>query len=310
MGTVKLLIGILMIGIITTSCYTDRIIEDDYIEIIEEPSVNINAVLQSRELWYVDINATQGTGEVPFLQRAFTVSFDRGVFYANNNIVGIGKTGNGFGIDTGVYNTLRGAVQIDHDVDGRWILDVSVINNNTLEIYDADSNTSYFLKGYSRSNFDYDALFYDNIHYFLEEYDAWEKVYTSEEGAINDFDAENFLQFIINGGERVFKSSIDVNGTSVSNLQWDYEGAYEVYDVANDATLKTLTLDYDFLGNDYFELYVINDNTIELYHPNSKTTYEFKGKGYREYLKTGKSVAVKKRKKITNKVMHVTKSKR
>ena len=55
-----------------------------------------------------------------------------------------------------------------------------------------------------------------------------------------------------------------------------------------DETLKTLTLDYDFFGDDYFELYVINDSTIELYHPSSETVYEFKGKGYNLFLKLGK----------------------
>jgi len=51
--------------------------------------------LQSYDLWYVDINETRGNGEVPFLQRAFTLSFINGALYANNNIVGIGKTGDG-----------------------------------------------------------------------------------------------------------------------------------------------------------------------------------------------------------------------
>ncbi len=306
MGKIKLLFGIIMIAILTTSCYTDVIIEDEYIENV--PSINVNAVLQSHELWYVDINATKGSGEIPFLQRAFTVSFDRGTMYANNNIVGIGKTGNGFGIDVGVFSPLREAVQIDHDIDGSWILDIYLVNNRTIEIYDADSDTSYFLKGYSRDNFDYDSLFYDNLHYFLEEYDAWEKTYTSEAGAVNDFDAENFLQFLIN--DSVFRSSIDNNGTKLSNLEWDYEGVYEIFNVANDNSLKTLTLDYDFLGNDYFELYVINDSTIELYHPNSETTYEFTGRGYRAYLKSGKATEGKKRKKMVHKTMNVVRKKK
>jgi hypothetical protein len=43
-----------------------------------------------------------------------------------------------------------------------------------------DINTTYYLIGYQRSNFDYDRLFYDNIHYFLQEYKAWEKVYTNK----------------------------------------------------------------------------------------------------------------------------------
>lgn len=37
----------------------------------------------------------------------------------------------------------------------------------------------------------------------------------------------------------------------------DNGGVYSLFDIYNDETLKTLTLDYDYRGNDYFELYVI-----------------------------------------------------
>jgi len=297
----KLLFGLALIGTLMTSCYTETIVHDDF---IEESAFNTDQVLQSYDLWYVDINATQGNGEVPFLQRAFTISFDTGTVYANNNIVGIGKTGNGSGIDVGYYSTLRGTVEIDHYVDGLWLLDVFAVNNNTIELHDPRSDTSYYLNGYQINNFDYDFVFYDNINYFLQEYDAWEKVYTSEEGALNDFDDENYLQFL----PSFFRSSIDAPGTAVSNLQWDFEGDYQVYDVENDETLKTLTLAYDTMGNDYFELYVINDSTIELYHPSSETVYEFNGRGYQQYLKSGKNPKVKKRIKTSNPVMKVKRS--
>ncbi len=291
-----------MIGTLSTSCYTEVILDDDFVAV---PIFNVNTALQSHELWYVDINATSGNGEVPFLQRAFTISFTGGAVYANNNIVGIGKTGNGLGIDVGYYDPLAGAVEIDHDVDGRWLFDVYEINGSTLELYHAPTDTSYFLKGYQRSNFDYDQVFYDNIHYFLQEYGAWEKVFTSEAGAINDFDDETYLQFLSGDNGDFFRSSIDPNGTPIGDLVWDYEGDYQVYDVQGDDTLKTLTLDYDFLGNDYFELYVINDSTIELYHPSSETVYEFRGRGYIQYLKSGDTAQGKKRKKSSNPVMNV-----
>ncbi|WP_411029140.1 nicotinic acid mononucleotide adenyltransferase [Spongiimicrobium sp. 3-5] len=302
MRAIKLLLGFLLIGTLASSCYSEVYIEDD---IVVVPVINTNNVLQSYDLWYVDINATRGNGEVPFLQRAFTVSFVNGAMYANNNIVGIGKTGDGLGIDVGYYDPLVDAVEIDHDVDGRWILSVFVVNNNTLELYDSGSDTSYYLKGYQLGNFDYDFVFYDNITYFLQEYDAWEKVFTSEEGAINEFDDEIFLQFLSGGDGDFFRSSIDTNGTPIQELVWDYEGGYQVYDVENDETLKTLTLDYDFLGNDYFELYVINDSTIELFHPSSETVYEFRGRGYQQYLKQSKAAIDKKRKKETNPMMKV-----
>ena len=305
MQTIKLLLGFLLVGTIMTSCYTEVILEDEF---IEESGFNTAQVLQSYDLWYIDINATAGNGEVPFLQRAFTISFDNGRVYANNNIVGLGKTGNGYGIDVGYFDALPGAIEIDHDVDGLWLLDVFVVNGNTLELFDSNSNTSYYLKGYQLNSFDFDMVFYDNIHYFLQEYNAWEKTYTSEEGSLNDFDDENFLQFISGSDGDFFRSSIDQSGTSVNSLEWDFEGDYTVFDVENDETLKTLTLSYDFMGNDYFELYVINDSTIELYHPNSETIYEFKGRGYIQYLKSGKGSVEKKRKKTSNPIMKVKRS--
>lgn len=307
MKQVYTLLLVLALGFFAASCTSEVIFHDDYITTSE---VNTDRVLQSYDLWYVDIHATQGNGEVPFLQTAFTLSFVNGTLFANNNIVGIGKTGNGLGIDVGFYDPLVGAVEIDHDVDGLWLLDIFVVNDNTLEFYDPRSDTSYFLIGYQRNAFDYDGIFYENIHYFLQEYEAWEKVYTSEEGAINDFDDENFLQFLAGNTGDFFRSSVDGSGTPIQDLQWDYEGDYVVYDVAGDESLKTLTLDYDFMGDDYFELYVINDQTIELYHPDSGTVYEFKGRGYIQYLKSdGKQVA-KKRKKRKLPVMQVTRKRK
>jgi len=302
MKTIKLLSGYFLLATLLVSCYADVIIEDNF---IEESAFSTDQVLQSYDLWYIDINSKRGVGEVPFLQGAFTISFDRGVVYANNNIVGIGKTGGGFGIDVGTYGTLRGLVDIDHDIDGLWALEVYAINGNTIELYDAASDTSYILRGYQINNFDYDMVFYDNINYFIQEYDAWEKIYTSEEGVLNDFDNENFLQFL----PTFFRSSLDLPNTRISNLQWDYEGNYQVFNVQGDASLKTLTLDYDFLGDDYFELYVLSDNTIELYHPDSGTTYEFRGRGYQQYLKSGKSGNTKKRTKSNNPFMDVVRKK-
>ncbi len=302
----KLLFGTILIGLLASSCYTEVVFEDDF---IEESPINTALILESYDLWYIDINATRGNGEVPFLQRAFTVSFERGVLYANNNMVGIGKTGNGLGIDVGTYGTLTGTVEIDHDVDGLWLLDVYAIADGSLELYDARSNTSYILRGYQRNNFDYDLVFYDNIDYFLQEYEAWEKTYTSEVGAINEFDNENYLQFLDGSSGGFFRSSVDGVGTPIVNLVWDYEGDYQVFDVPNDASLKTLTLDYDFLGNDYFELYVINDSTIELYHVDSGTIYEFQGRGYIQYLKSGSKTG-KKRSKVKNPTMNVTRQRK
>jgi len=307
MKTLKLLF-VTLFGITMTSCYTEVLVEDP---IINEPGISLNQLLSSYELWYVNINQTTGNGEVPFLQRAFTVSFINGVLYANNNISGIGNNGNGFGIDVGVYGTNFDTVNIDHDIDGFYPLFVEQIGVNRIRLYDGVSNTSYFLTGYQRSNFDYDFVFYDNIHYLLQEYTAWKKIFTSQEGMLNEFDNENFLTFLAGGNDDTFLSSTDTQDTPIANIIYDYEGIYTVYDVQGDPYSKVLTLDYDYLGNEYFELSVINDETIALFHPNSGTTYEFQGRGYIQYLRPSgngmiskKGQSDKKRKKIINKVFN------
>ena len=281
MKTIKLLFTFALTATLFTSCYTETHIIDD------EPAISLNQLLNSYELWYVDINETVGYGETAFLQKAFTISFRSGTVYANNNIVGLGDNGSGFGIAIADYDTYDMILDVQHDLDGFETFDVFQIDNNTIELYNPNSDTSYFLEGYQRNNFDYDFVFYDNIHYFLQEYEAWEKTYTSEFGAINEFDNENYLQFLAGGNDETFQSSQDETGVSTNNLIWDYTGVYGVGDVTGDMYLKTLTLDYDFLDNEYFELTVLTDEKIELYHPSSETVYEFEGRGYIQYLKTG-----------------------
>lgn len=307
MKTLKQMSILAVLSTSLTSCISELYFDDDY---IVESSYNTDQVLQSFDLWYIDIHATTGYGEVPFLQKAFTITFDHGKFLANNNIVGIGKTGGGLGIQVGTYEPLNAAVEIAHDADGLWALEIYVIDAYTLELVDISTDTSYILKGYQQNNFDYDMVFYENIHYFLQEYDVWEKSFTSEEGALNEFDDENYLQFLAGNDGDYFRSSVDDVGTSIGSIQWDFEGDYEIYDVANDATLKTLTLDYDFMGDDYFELYVINDGTIELYHPDSGTIYEFGGLGFIQYLKASNTAGSKKRKKQKNPVMNVSRKRK
>ena len=278
--------AILLLALTLQSCTTEVWVDD----VVTGPTPwQTRQLLESHELWYVDIHATQGPGEVPFLQTAFTLTFGQGTLLANNNLVGIGKSGDGLGVPIGTYAPLDGAVEIYHALDGLWALEVFPAGSHGLELYDPHTGTSYFLQGYSRAGFNYDQLFYDNINFFLQEYSAWEKTFASEAGALNDFDAEQFLQFLAGGASDTFRSSLDVPGTPLPSLQWDYEGIYTVYDVPGDPELKTLTLDYDFMGNDYFELYVLDDGNIELYHPVSGTVYRFSGRGYRQFLKEGEA---------------------
>lgn len=303
MKTIKLLFRFALAAILFTSCTREVIVDDFH----EEPSISLNQVLSSYELWYVDINQTLGSGETPFLQIAFTLSFRNGVLFANNNLVGFGSQGGGFGIPVGDYDDYDMILDVYHDVDGYQSFDVYQVDNNTIELYIPFNDTSYFLHGYQRSNFDYDLIFYDNIHYFLQEYEAWEKTFTSQLGALNEFDNENYLQFLSGGNDATFRSSKDVSISNPDNIYWDYTGVYGVGDISGNMYLKTSTLDYDFFDNEHFELSVINDQRIELYHPSSGTTYEFTGRGYIQYLResntkgeiTKATTASKKRKQKT-----------
>ncbi len=313
MKTLKLLTGFALVATLFTSCYTEVIVDD----IVDNtPQVSLNQLLNSYDLWYVDINATLGTGETPFLQKAFTVSFKNGTVYANNNLVGIGSQGSGLGISVGYYDAYNMILDVHHDIDGLESFDVFQIDSNTIELYNPFNDTSYFLDGYQTSNFDYDFVFFDNIHYFLQEYEAWEKTYTSQMGALNEFDNENYLQFLAGGNDSEFRSSQDENIANPNNILWDYTGIYGVADIAGNAYLKTLTLDYDYFDNEFFELDVINDGKIELFHSASGTVYEFEGRGYIQYLRTAteegesKSSGEKKRKQKTAKKDNPRDSKR
>lgn len=289
MKTIKLLSGFALIALLFTSCYTEVVVDDYAYNDYQEP-MSVNQLLNSYDLWYVDINETIGYGESPFLQMAFTISFRNGNLFANNNLVGIGSQGNGYGIQIGYYNAYDMILDIDHDIDGYDSFDVYQLDYNTIELYNPFNDTSYILHGYQRANFDYDYVFYDNIQYFLQEYEAWEKTYTSNYGALNEFDNENFLQFLSGGNDNSFRSSQDPEGTNPNNLYWDYSGLYGVNDVSGNMYLKTLTLDYDYFDNEFFELSVINDQRVELYHPSSGTVYEFTGRGYIQYLKVGQDI--------------------
>ncbi|WP_040252470.1 hypothetical protein [Psychroserpens mesophilus] len=282
MKTIKLFLGFVLSATLLTSCYVEEVIVDDF---NNQPGISLNQLLGSYELWYVDINQTLGPGETPFLQIAFTLSFRNGLVYANNNLVGFGSQGSGLGIDVGTYDAYNMILDVYHDIDGYETFDVYQIDNNTIELYNPFNDTSYFLNGYQRSNFDYDFVFYDNIHYFLQEYEAWEKTYTSQMGMLNEFDNENYLQFLAGGNDSEFRSSQDVNIGNPNNIYWDYTGVYGVGNISNNMYLKTLTLDYDFFDNEFFELSVINDQRIELYHPSSDTVYQFTGRGYIQFLR-------------------------
>lgn len=282
MKRIKLFFTYISILVLFTSCYTE-VIENT---IVEQPQLSVNNMLEAYDLWYVDINQTKGFGETVFLQQAFTLSFINGTLYANNNLVDIGKQGDGFGVRIAHYEAYNRVLDVNHVLDGFSSFDIYTINNNTIELYNPANDTSYFLIGHQRATFDYNSLFYDNITYFLQEYHAWEKTYTSRLGAINEFENENYLAFLETNNDTQFLSAQAVNVTDVNTLTWDFTGVYNIQDLAGTNTIKTLTLNYDFFDNDFFELSVINSSNIALYHVKSGTTYEFQGVNYTAILKT------------------------
>ncbi len=303
MKQLKLILGFVLLATVFISCYQEVIIADSHTDPI--PAITLGELVSSYELWYVDIDRSTGSNYIPFMQIAFTVSFRNGSVYANNNLVGIGERGGGFGIATGYYDTFDFELDVSHDIDGFFRFEVTQLSSNELRLYNSALNVSYVLVGYQRSTFDYNRIFYDNIHYFLQEYVTWEKTFTSEYGTINEFDYENYVQFLSGGGNGNFQSSQDPNGVHYNDLIWDYTGIYNVDEVQGNQYLKYLTLDYDYLGNEYFELSVINDRTIELFHPFSGTLYRFSGRGYIQYkssrgkLRESKETIVKQMVKIS-----------
>ncbi len=308
MKTVKLLFGFALAATLFTSCYTDVLV-DDYVD--TTPNLSLNQLLNSYDLWYVDVNQTVGFGETPFLQIAFTLSFNNKTLFANNNLVGFRPNGpnNGLGIRVGYYDTFNMVLDVSHDLDGYQSFDVFQIDNNTIELYNPFNDTSYILHGFQRNTFDYNAVFYDNIHYFLQEYEAWEKTFTSQTGALNDFDTENYLQFLAGGNDSTFRSSQALSSSNPNTIFWDFTGLYSVADVSGTQNLKRLILDYDSFGIEQFELSIINDQRIALFHLASGTTYEFIGRGYIQFLResnakgdiTKTTTAPKKRKQKTAK---------
>ena len=62
--------------------------------------------------------------------------------YANNNLVGIGSSGNGFGIPVADYDAYNMILDVYHDVDGFETFDVYQINSNTIELYNPNNDTS------------------------------------------------------------------------------------------------------------------------------------------------------------------------
>lgn len=269
MKAIKLLTVFFLTTVLFSSCSSNN-------NTIIDDSISLEELVTSYDLWYIDYNRTTGDFDVPFLSNAFTISFLNGDLIANNNLVGLGVVGNGYGDNIGFYTTFDNVLQVDHDIDGIIDLEVTQLKVDEIKIRDIVTNTSYYLVGYQMNDFDPDLVFYDNIEYFLQEYEVWEKSGTSQQGATNQFDNENFLQFTPEQ-TTTFRSSQDLVGTDIASIIWDYVGGYEIFDISGIDNKKVLTLDYDISGNEEFDLTVITDSEIDLYHVASGTIYTFNG---------------------------------
>ena len=251
-------------------------------------NISLEQLLGQYELWYVDLESTLGNGQTLFVEMAFTLSFLNGNLYANNNLVGFGDRGNGFGISIGEYDTGGIVLDIFHDLDGHQRFEVYQESTSSIELYNHANDTSYFLDGYQRNEFDYDSVFFENIDYFLQEYKTWENTFTSTEGEETELDDENYLFFYNENSSNLFKSSIDENIGNADQIQWDYTGSYTVETISGSDS-KKLTLDYDFYDADFLELSVINDELIRLYHPSSGKTYEYSGRSYITFMRASEN---------------------
>lgn len=288
MKVLKITLPLFIISFLFSSCvieeYREVYVEDSY----EEPFVEQADFVEAYDLWYVDYHETIGANEIPFMQLAFTISFVEGAMYANNNIAGIGNSGNGLGTMVGNYSWRGNKLIPNHDLDGVYSFEIIRTSQNEIEMYNALTNTSYFLIGYDVDAFDYDKLFYENIEYLLQDFEIWNKFYTSSSGFMNAFDDENYLKFTPENNT-TFYSSKSNTGTNIDFVDWNYEGAYEIFDVEGFEDLKILTLAYDSVNSEIFELSILSDTIVELFHVASKTTYRFEGDYFIQYLKDGTS---------------------
>ncbi|MDO4782177.1 MAG: nicotinic acid mononucleotide adenyltransferase [Capnocytophaga felis] len=237
----------------------------------DEDQLTLHEFLHSYDLWYVNVDATRGNDRIPFLQKAFTITFDGNTLLANNNLVGIGSIGRGYGRVIGDFFTSNTHLTFHHDRDGSYRFKVVQVSQNQIDLYDIDSNSVYRLEGHYKRNFNYDKLFFENMCYFLQEYNFWEKTYTSREGAANPFDNENFIRFYSLNGDYFFETREHPNHTTPL-----FRGLYSIENVRNANDVKILNLNYRD-ETESFEVRILNDREIELYHLNSRTTYRFRG---------------------------------
>ena len=135
MKTLHTFFVVTLLALTLSSCYTEVIVDEDPIVVDNTPAITLGELMSSYELWYVDINRSSGSGYIPFVQKAFTLSFQGGTVFANNNLVGIGDQGYGYGIDVGYYDTFDFVLDVSHDIDGYHSFEVTQINDHEIDLY-------------------------------------------------------------------------------------------------------------------------------------------------------------------------------
>ncbi len=279
---------IILFGLVSISCVREVRVND-----YNSSQTSLLGLLTSYDLWYVDIDRTQGSGNIPFVSRAFTMSFmPNGEVWANNNIAGIGYTGNGFGVKTGEYfvNENNGTLEINHIIDGWNDFSVTQLSNNEIKIYNSFENVSYYLTGYHINQFDFDALFYDNVAYFLQDYEYWDKT-TETIQYPADFDLENIIKFYFdNTHDFLFSSSQDLPGSE--NIYWDFTGQYQIRP-AEGGQPRRMILEYNQGFYENFYLDILDDSNIRLTQISTGNTYTFEARYYIQYYRPNQRKKIK-----------------
>lgn len=256
----KIIFFSLFIITLFTSCVRD----DDFYE-----GLSLEQKLHQYDIWYVNKAESRGA-TIDFLEKSFTISFERGFLLANMNLVDIGNRGGGLGFRIGDYYTTRGIFLEIQYRNNFYLFEVEQIRSNKIVLHDQYSSASYVLEGYRASRFNYNQLFSDNLHLFLQEFEAWEQT-GKRGGNANPFDQETYLRFVPERGNQYFDASRSPNGIAISAIRWDYRNTYSV-------NRNVLGLIFDGTLQE-FRIHVVKDNLIELEHLNSGTIYTFQGIG-------------------------------
>lgn len=263
---------LLLLFLITILVGCNHFYEPDVIVVNQRPvRESTSQKVFSQDLWILQ---ESNGAVVPFIDRAFTISMSGGDLYANNNIFRLGAIGDGYGDRIGSVSFYKDLLELNHQQEGLFAFYVDRINVNTIRLTEIDTGVFYVFTGYRLNHFNFDQLFFENLEFLLQEFQAWENTQTLN-GVSNRFDQENYIQFQPNG---VFRTSIDPNGLSIDRVLWKYTGTYQVETIPNNLEQKRLFLSYADGSRESFLIKVNQDYEVSLCHDQSRTDYVFTGR--------------------------------